>query len=197
MTVISSEMVKTLRDMSGAGVMKCKRALEETGGDLAAAETLLRTRGQADAASRAGRAAHEGQVGSYVHVGGKIGVLIEINCETDFVARSPEFARLLRDLAMQVAGYSPEYASVAAIPPKILRAKRAELRRDPALAGISRTARKAVVEGQLKTWLAATVLSEQPFRDGATTVGELVADLAAKTGENISVRRFVRFELGE
>jgi elongation factor Ts len=197
MATITAETVKTLRELSGAGVMECKRALEETGGDIEKAAALLRERGQAAAAKRAGREANEGLVGSYIHTGGKIGVLIEVNCETDFVARTDEFQKLVRDLAMQVAGLRPMYPTIDSIPAADLEAKKAELLASDTLAGKPEAIRGQIVEGQLKKWFEEVVLVEQPFRDQDRTVGQLITESIAKTGENIRVRRFVRFELGE
>jgi elongation factor Ts len=197
MATITAETVKTLRDQSGAGVMECKRALEETGGDIEKAALILKERGQAAAAKRAGREANEGQIASYIHTGGKIGVLIEVNCETDFVARTDEFQRLVRDLAIQVAGLRPIWTSVEAIPAADLEAKRAELMAADTVLAKPEAVRAQIVEGQLKKWFGEVVLLEQPFRDQDRTVGQLVVEAIAKTGENIKVRRFVRFELGE
>ncbi|MGA2514064.1 MAG: translation elongation factor Ts [Candidatus Limnocylindrales bacterium] len=197
MATITAETVKILREQSGAGVMECKRALEETGGDIEKAAALLRERGHAAAAKRAGREANEGQIGSYIHMGGKIGVLVEVNCETDFVARTDEFQRLVRDLAIQVAGLRPLYPTVDSIPAADLEAKRAELLADETTLKKPEAIRAQIVEGQLKKWFAEVVLVEQPFRDQDRTVGDLVNEAIARTGENIKVRRFVRFELGE
>jgi len=197
MATITAETVKTLREQTGAGVMECKRALEETGGDLEKAAGILKERGQAAAAKRAGREAKEGQIASYIHTGGKIGVLIEVNCETDFVARTDEFQRLVRDLAIQVAGLRPVYTTVEAIPAAELEAKRAELLASDTVAAKPEGVRAQIVEGQLKKWFSEVVLVEQPFRDQDRTVGQLIVEAIAKTGENIKVRRFVRFELGE
>ena len=197
MATITAETVKALREKSGAGVMECKRALEETGGDLDKAVALLKERGQAAAAKRAGRDARDGQVASYIHTGGRIGVLIEVNCETDFVARTDEFQRLVRDLAIQVAGLRPTYVSIESIPAADLDAKRAELLAADMLAGKPEAIRGQIVEGQLKKWFSEVVLLEQPFRDQDRTVGQLVVEAISKTGENMRVRRFVRFELGE
>lgn len=194
--MITAETVKALREQSGAGVMECKRALEETGGDVDKAAGLLRERGQAAAAKRAEREANEGLIASYIHHG-RIGVLIEVNCETDFVARTDEFQKLVRDLAVQVAGLRPIYTTVDAIPPADLEAKRAALLADDATRKKPEAIQAQIVEGQLKKWFAEVVLLEQPFRDQDRTVGDLVAESIAKTGENIKVRRFVRFELGE
>ena len=197
MATISAETVKELRERSGAGIMECKRALEETGGDIEKAAVILKERGQAAAAKRAGREANEGLVGSYIHTGGKIGVLIEVNCETDFVARTDEFQKLVRELAMQVAGLRPQYVSVDSIPAEVLEAKRAELMAAPTAQAKPEAVRGQIVDGQLKKWYSEVVLVEQPFRDQDRTVGALVTEAIAKTGENIRVRRFVRYELGE
>jgi elongation factor Ts len=197
MAKITAEAVKALRELSGAGVMECKRALEETDGDFEKAAAILKERGQAAAAKRADRAANEGLVSSYIHMGGKIGVLIEVNCETDFVAKTDEFQKLVRNLAVQVAGLRPLYTTIDAIPAEELEAKRAALLSDEATMKKPEAIRAQIVEGQLKKWFAEVVLMEQPFRDQDRTVGELVTETIAKTGENIKVRRFVRFELGE
>jgi len=194
---IKPEQVKELRERTGAGFMDCKRALEETGGDLDAAVELLRERGQAAAAKKAGRDAREGVVSSYIHAGGRLGVLIEVNCETDFVARTDDFQKLVRDLAMQVAGLAPEYATVESIPPAVLDAKRAELLADEALGTKPAEIKQRIVEGQLRKWQQQVVLYEQPFRDTDQTVGQLITDSVARIGENIRVRRFLRYALGE
>jgi elongation factor Ts len=177
--------------------MDCKRALEETGGDVEAAVALLRERGLAAAAKKAGREAREGLVGSYIHTGGRVGVLIEVNCETDFVARTDEFQRLVRDLAIQVAGLAPRYVDIEDIPTADLDAKKAELLADEAVQKKPEAIRAQIVEGQLKKWYAEVVLLEQPFRDEDRTVRELVTDKIATIGENIRVRRFARYALGE
>jgi elongation factor Ts len=197
MAKITAETVKALRELSGAGVMECKRALEESDGDIEKAVAILRERGQAAAAKRAGREANQGQVASYIHLGGKIGVLIEVNCETDFVARTPEFQRLVRDLAIQVAGLRPLYTTIESIPTEALEAKRAELLADEATLGKPEAIRSQIIEGQLKKWFGEVVLVEQTFRDEDRTVGALITEAIAKTGEHMRVRRFVRFELGE
>lgn len=197
MATITAETVKTLREQSGAGVMECKRALEETGGDIEKAAAILKERGQAAAEKRAGRDAKDGLVSSYIHTGGKIGVLIEVNCETDFVARTDEFQRLVRDLAIQVAGLRPTWTTIEAIPASELEARRAELIASDTVQGKPESVRAQIVDGQLKKWFSEVVLVEQPFRDQDRTVGQLIVEAIAKTGENIKVRRFVRFELGE
>ena len=197
MAKITAEMVRALREQSGAGIMECKRALEETDGEIEKAAALLKERGQAAAAKRADRDAHDGLVASYIHTGGRIGVLIEVNCETDFVARTDEFQRLVRELAMQVAGLRPLYPTIESIPADVLEAKKAELAASDVAAGKPEAVRAQIVDGQLKKWFGEIVLVEQPFRDQDITVGQLVTAAIAKTGENIKVRRFVRFELGE
>jgi elongation factor Ts len=197
MAEISAGLVKELRERTGAGFMDCKRALEETGGDLDKAIALLRERGVAAAAKKAGREAREGVVGSYIHTGGKVGVLIEVNCETDFVARTEEFQKLVRDLAMQVAGLSPLYVDVDAIPEADLAAKKAELAADDSVTKKPENIREQIVEGQLKKWFSAVCLYDQPYRDEERTVRELVNERIATIGENIRVRRFTRYSLGE
>jgi len=197
MATITAEAVKALREQSGAGVMECKRVLVETDGDIEKAVVLLRERGQAAAAKRADRMANDGLISSYIHPGSRIGVLIEVNCETDFVARTDEFQKLVRSLAVQVAGLRPLYTTVDAIPADVLEAKKAELLAGDAIAGKPEAVKAQIVEGQLKKWFSEVVLTEQPFRDEDRTVGALITEAIAKTGENIRVRRFVRFELGE
>lgn len=196
-TPISAEAVKELRERTGAGFMDCKRALEETNGDIEKAVVLLRERGQAAAAKKAGREAREGQIGSYIHAGGRLGVLIEVNCETDFVARTDDFQKLVRDLAMQVAGLAPEYVTVESIPADVIEARRSELLADESVQRKPENIRGQIVEGQLRKWYQSVVLYEQPFRDTDQTVGQLVTDAISRIGENIRVRRFTRFQLGE
>lgn len=196
-TEITAALVKDLRDRTGAGFMDCKRALEETGGDIEAAIAFLREKGVAKAASKAGREAREGQVASYIHAGGRLGVLIEVNTETDFVARNDDFQRLVRDLAMQVAGLAPKYVTIDSIPAEDLETKKAELLADEATQQKPEEIRGKIVEGQLSKWYKDVVLYEQTFRDTEQNVGELITDAIARIGENIRVRRFVRYELGE
>jgi len=197
MADISAQAVKELRELTGAGFMDCKRALEETGGDIDRAVALLKERGQAAAAKKEGREAREGLIGSYIHTGGRIGVLIEVNCETDFVARNEQFQKLVRDLAVQVAGLEPEYVDAEHIPADVLAAKQAELLADPATQKKPEAIRPQIVDGQLKKWFKEVVLLEQPFRDTEQTVRELVTDGIASLKENIQVRRFARYALGE
>ncbi|HXX61037.1 MAG TPA: translation elongation factor Ts [Candidatus Sulfotelmatobacter sp.] len=196
-TPISADVVKQLRELTGAGFMDCKHALEETGGDLERATVLLREKGLSAAASKSGREAREGLVASYIHTGGRIGVLIEVNCETDFVARTEEFQKLVRSLAIQVAGLAPEFVTVESIPADVLAAKRQELLADALVQAKPEAIRSQIVDGQLRKWQQQVVLYEQPFRDTDQTVGELVTAAVARIGEHIRVRRFTRYELGE
>jgi elongation factor Ts len=194
---ITAEAVKDLRERTGAGMMDCKRALEETDGDVEKAVALLRDRGMAAAAKKAGRDAREGLVSSYIHTGGRVGVLIEVNCETDFVARTDEFQKLVRDLAIQVAGLAPLYVDIDRIPEAELAAKKAALAADASVQSKPENIRDKIVEGQLNKWFKEVVLLEQPFRDEDRTVRDLVTEKVATIGENIRVRRFTRYALGE
>ena len=194
---ISAEAVRDLRERTGAGMMDCKRALEECGGDVEKAVLALREAGLAAAAKKAGRDAREGLVSSYIHTGGRVGVLLEINCETDFVARNEHFQKLVKDIAMQIAGLHPLYVSQEQIPAAALEAKRAALLEDEALAKKPEAIRAQIVEGQLRKWFEEVCLLDQPFRDGDETVGQLITNAIATIGENIRVRRFVRYALGE
>ena len=197
MATITADAVKELRERTGAGMMDCKNALVEADGDVEAAVVLLRERGLAAAAKKAGRDAREGIVSSYIHTGGRVGVLIEVNCETDFVARTEEFQKLVRDLAMQVAGLAPLYVDVERIPAEALEAKKAELAESDTAQGKPAEIRAKIVEGQLKKWYQEVCLYEQPFRDEDRPVKDLITDAISKIGENIRVRRFTRYALGE
>ncbi len=197
MAVISAEKVKELRERTGAGFMDCKNALVEADGDLDTAIALLREKGLAAAARKSSRDAREGLVSSYIHTGGRVGVLIEVNCETDFVARTDEFQRLVRDLAIQVAGMTPLYVDADGIPADALEAKKAELLADPAIQKKPEGIRPQIVDGQLKKWFAQVCLYDQPFRDEERSVRDLVTERIATIGENIRVRRFTRYALGE
>jgi elongation factor Ts len=194
---ITADAVKQLRDLTGAGFMDCKRVLEETDGDVDKAVELLRERGVASAARKTGREAREGLVGSYIHMGGRVGALIEVNCETDFVARTEQFQKLVRDLAVQVVALDAQYPTIESIPEDVLATKRAELLADETVQRKPENVRNQIVEGQLGKWYQQVVLTEQPFRDTEMTVGDLVTQAIATIGENIRVRRFVRFALGE
>jgi len=197
MATITADAVKELRERTGAGMMDCKNALVEADGDVEKAVSLLRERGLAAAAKKAGREAREGVVSSYIHAGGKLGALIEVNCETDFVARTDEFQKLVRDLAMQVVALAPLYVDIERIPEDALAAKKAELAESDAVKGKPAEIQERIVEGQLKKWYQEVCLYEQPFRDEDRAVKDLVTEAISRIGENIRVRRFTRYALGE
>jgi elongation factor Ts len=197
MATITADAVKELRERTGAGMMDCKNALVEADGDVEKAVGLLRERGLAAAAKKAGREAREGTIASYIHTGGKIGALIEVNCETDFVARTDEFQKLVRDLAMQVVALAPIYVDVDRIPEDALARKKAELAQSDAVRGKPAEIQERIVEGQLKKWYQEVCLYEQPFRDEDRAVKDLVTEAVSRIGENIRVRRFTRYALGE
>jgi elongation factor Ts len=194
---ITADMVRELRDLTGAGMMDCKRALTEADGDISVATTILRERGMAAAGKKSGREVREGLIGQYIHTGGRVGVLIEVNCETDFVARTEQFQDLVRQLAVQVAGLSPRWVDVESIPAADLAAKKAELASDPSVASKPAEIQTKIVDGQLQKWFKDVVLLEQPFRDTDRSVRDLVTEAIATIGENIRVRRFTRYALGE
>lgn len=197
MTTITADAVKELRERTGAGFMDCKNALVEADGDIDKAIALLRERGLAAAAKRSDRDAREGLISSYIHTGGRVGVLIEVNCETDFVARTDQFQKLVRDLAVQVAGMDPRYVDSDRIPEADLEAKRAELAESETVKSKPEDIRPKIIEGQLKKWYAEVSLYDQPFRDEDRTVRDLITEAIATIGENIRVRRFTRYALGE
>jgi elongation factor Ts len=194
---ITASMVKELRESTGAGMMDCKKALAECEGDMTAAVDVLRTKGLADLAKKAGRATNEGLISAFVEPTGKIAALVEVNCETDFVARTDQFQKLVRDLAMQVAGLAPLYVDIDRIPEAELEARKAALLADETVQKKPEHIRPQIVEGQLRKWYAEVCLLEQPFRDTDQTVRDLVIAAVATIGENIRVRRFTRFALGE
>ncbi len=197
---VSAEQVKKLREMTGAPMMECKKALEEAGGDLEKAFTILRKRGIASAAKKASRMATEGLVGSYIHAGGKIGVLVEVNCETDFVARNQEFQQLVHDLAMQICATDPRYIRKEDVSAEVLEREREIVRDQARSSGKPQSAVERMMEGKIGKFFEDTCLYEQHFiKDptGSVTVGELIASKIAKFGENIAVRRFSRFKVGE
>lgn len=195
---ITAKQVKELRDRTGAGMMECKKALQEANGDVEAATKILRERGLAAAAKKAGRATREGLVGQYIHAGGKLGVLVEVNCETDFVARTEEFQELVRDLAMQIAASKPLHVRREDVPEEELE-KEKEIFRNQALAdGKPEKIVDKIVEGRLNKYYAEVCLYEQPFiKDSDQAVEDLIKSKIATIKENISVRRFARFEVGE
>jgi elongation factor Ts len=195
---ITAEMVKDLRERTGAGMLDCKKALEETGGEIDRAIEVLRTRGLAAAAKKAGRIAAEGAVGSYIHAGGKIGVLVEVNCETDFVARTDEFQELVRDVAMHIAAADPRFVAREEVTDEDLATERRIYREQALEQGKPEAVVDRIVEGKVGKFYAEAVLLEQPFvKDPDKTIQQLLAEKIAKIGENIRVRRFSRFRLGE
>jgi elongation factor Ts len=195
---ITAKDVKELRDRTGAGMMECKAALAETNGDQEKAIDLLRAKGAAKAAKRSSREASEGSVGSYIHMGGRIGVLVEVNCETDFVARNEEFQKLVRDIAMHIAAASPAAVRREDIPADEVERERAVYREQMRESGKPEKIWDKIVDGKLEKFYQESALLEQPFvKDPDITVGQLVTQAGAKTGENIVVRRFTRFALGE
>ena len=195
---ISAAMVKELREKTGAGMLDCKQALEEANGDMTKATEILRQKGLAAAAKKAGRAATEGVVESYIHAGGKIGVLVEVNCETDFVAKTEQFREFVKDIAMQVAASNPRYLRREDVPQETLDKERENLRNQALGEGKPAHVVDKIVEGRLSKFFEETCLLEQPFiKDPDKTVGTLLQEKVAVIGENISIRRFVRFELGE
>ncbi len=198
MTNIPAELVKKLRDRTGAGMMECKAALQEANGDLEEATTILRKRGLAQAAKKSGRATREGLIGSYIHMGGKIGVLVELNCESDFVARTEDFQNLLREIALQVAAASPEYAQREDIPAEVLDRERAIYRAQMEGSGKPPQVIEKIIEGKLGSFYEQVVLVDQPsIRDPKTTVGQMIQAAISKLGENVGVARFVRFKVGD
>lgn len=202
MAEVTAGAVKQLREKTGAGMMECKSALVEAEGNEERAIEVLRKRGLASAKKREGRIAAEGIVGSYIHMGGKVGVLVEVNCETDFVARGEEFQQLVKDIAMHIAAAEPRYVSQTEIPPDALDKEReialAQARNDPKNANKPDQVIEKIVEGRLHKFYEETVLLSQPFvKDPAKTVGEIVTEKVAKTGEKITIRRFTRYKMGE
>lgn len=195
---ITTAMVKELREATGAGVLDCKNALQETDGDFDRAVEYLRQKGLAAAAKRADRAANEGTIGSYVHAGSRVAALVEVNCETDFVAMTDDFLTLAHDLAMQVVAARPKYLFPEDIPAEVLEAEKGIYRAQMADSGKPDHVIDKIVEGKLQKYYQEVCLMEQPFiKDEGLTVQDVVTQLTAKLGENIVVRRFVRFELGE
>ena len=198
MAEITAQIVKQLREKTGAGMMECKSALVEANGDLAQAEIVLRKRGLASAQKKAGRATSEGLVGAYIHPGGKLGVLLEVNCESDFVARTDDFQQLVRDISMQIAATDPRFLSKEDVDQAALDQER-DIQRARALAeGKPEKIVDKMVEGRLSKFYEEVCLLEQPFvKDNTMTIGQLIASKIAKLGENITVNRFVRFKVGE
>ena len=195
---IPAELVKKLRDSTGAGMMECKAALTEANGNLEEATTILRKRGLAQAAKKLGRATSEGLIGSYIHMGGKIGVLVELNCESDFVARTDDFQALLKELALQVAAANPQYVRREDVPADVLDRERAIYRAQMENSGRPPQVIEKIVEGKLASFYEQFCLVDQPsIRDPKTAVGQMLQAAIAKLGENIGIARFVRFKVGE
>ncbi|HVB98299.1 MAG TPA: translation elongation factor Ts [Candidatus Dormibacteraeota bacterium] len=197
-TAISAQQVKELRDRTGAGFMACRSALTEANGDFEQAVQVLRKRGQAIAQKKAGREATEGSMGSYVHAGGKIGVLVEVNCETDFVARTDEFQQLCHDVAMHIAALDPRFVRREDVTEKILEREREVYREQARTSGRPEKFLDQIVSGKMDKFYEENCLYEQRFiKDEAVTVRELIEQAVARLGEKVSVRRFVRFKVGE
>src|SRR5262245_13307879 len=198
MPEITATLVKQLRDKTGAGMMECKAALTEANGDMEEATTLLRKRGLASAAKRAGRATAQGTIGSYIHMGGKIGVLVEVNCESDFVARTDDFNNLVREIAMHIAAADPKWVRREDVPPEAIEKEKAIYRAQMENTGKPAHVLDKIVEGKLGNFYSQFVLLDQPsIRDTNVTIGQLITQATAKTGENIQLKRFVRFRVGE
>jgi elongation factor Ts len=193
---ISAALVKKLRDLTGAGMMECKAALSEANGDIEAATTILRKRGLASATKKAGRSTNEGLIGSYIHMGGKIGVLVEVNCESDFVARTEDFQNLSKEIAMHIAAASPQYVRREDVPGDVLERERSIYReqvKDKPAQVVDK-----IVDGKLNSFYEQVCLLDQPsIRDPKQTIGQLIQAAIAKLGENISINRFVRLKVGE
>lgn len=195
---ITAGLVKELRDRTGIGMMECKKALTEAGGDIEKAITVLRKKGFARAQDKKSREVKDGLIGSYIHLNGKIGVLVEVNCESDFVARNEEFIELVKNISLHIAATSPSYVSSEEIPPEILDEEREIIRGQFKDSNKPPEIVDKIVEGKLKKFFEEVCLVDQPFvKDDKTTIGKLVASYIAKFGENIRINRFARFEIGK
>lgn len=195
---ITASLVKELREKTGAGMMDCKKALNETDGNLDKAIEMLRQKGLAAVAKRAGRIAAEGSIGSYIHLGGKIGVLVEVNCETDFVAKTDDFKDLVRDIAMQIAASNPTYVRREEVPANLVEDEKRVLMGSEDIASKPENVRGKIVEGRINKFFEQICLLEQPYvKEPSLTVGEMITNKVAKIGEKIDVRRFTRYVLGE
>lgn len=202
MAEITASAVKSLREKTGAGMIDCKNALVEANGDETQAIELLRKKGMADRDKKAGRVTAEGAVGSYIHMGGKVGVLVEINCESDFVSRGEEFQQLVKDVAMHIAAADPKYATRSEVPAADIEKEREilmdQLKNDPKNANKPEDVLNKIIEGRLNKFYEESVLVDQPFvKDPSKTIGELVGEKVVSIKENISIRRFARFKMGE
>ena len=195
---ITAQMVRELRERTGAGMMDCKAALSEAAGNIESAIDVLRTRGVAKAAQKVGRATSEGVVGTYIHAGGKVGVLVEINCETDFVARTDDFQSLVRDVALHIAAADPRFVRREEVTPELLEREKAIYREQALASGKPANVVDRIVDGKVEKFYGESVLLEQPFvKDPEKTISQLVAERVAKVGENIQIRRFARFKVGD
>ncbi|MBW8895909.1 MAG: translation elongation factor Ts [Acidobacteria bacterium] len=195
---ISAGLVKQLRDKTGVGMMECKAALVESKGDLTEAETILRKRGLASAAKKTGRSTGEGVIGSYIHMGGKIGVLVEVNCESDFVARTDDFQNLVKEIGMHIAAASPTYARREDVPADVIERERSIYRAQMENSGKPANVIEKIIDGKLNSFYEGAVLVDQPsIRDPKVTIGALIQQVIAKLGENIAVPRFARFKVGD
>jgi elongation factor Ts len=198
MAEITAALVKQLRDATGVGMMECKAALQEANGDLEAATTILRKRGLAQAAKKSGRSTSEGLIGQYLHLGGKIGVMVEVNCESDFVARTDDFQNLMKEVAMHIAAASPLYARREDVPAEVIENEKAIYRAQLEGQGKPANVIDKILEGKVNSYYEQFVLLDQPsIRDPKVTIGQLVTAAIAKMGENISIPRFARFKVGE
>jgi elongation factor Ts len=197
-TTITADLVKQLRDKTGAGMMECKAALTEANGNMEEAMTLLRKRGLAQAAKRAGRTTAQGVIGSYIHMGGRIGVLVEVNCESDFVARTDDFNGLVKEVAMHIAAADPKWVRREDVPADAIEKEKAIYRAQMEKENKPAHVMEKIIEGKLGAFYSQFVLLDQPsIRDNAVSVSQLVAQASAKTGENIQISRFARFRVGE
>jgi elongation factor Ts len=197
-TAITADQVKQLREKTGAGMMECKAALAEANGNMEEAITILRKRGLAQAAKRAGRATAQGLITSYIHLGGKIGVLVEVNCETDFVARTDDFQNLAKEVAMHIAAADPKWVRREEVPADAIEKEKAIYRAQMENTGKPAHVLDKIIEGKLGNFYSQFVLVDQPsIRDSNVTIGQLITQATAKTGENIQIKRFVRFRVGE
>ena len=195
---ISAKLVKQLRDATGVGMMECKAALQEANGDIEQATLILRKRGLAQAAKKAGRATSQGLIGSYIHMGGTIGVLVELNCESDFVAKTDDFQTLLREISLQVAAANPQYVSREQVPAEVIEREKSVYRGQMENSGKPAQVIEKIIEGKLGAFYEQVCLVDQPsIREQKQTVGAMIQAAIARLGENISVARFVRFKVGE
>lgn len=198
MAEITAQLVKQLRDATGAGMMECKAALVEANGDLEAATTVLRKRGLAQAAKKSGRSTSEGVIGSYLHMGGRIGVLVEVNCESDFVARTEDFQNLVKEIGMHIAAAAPLYARREDVPAEVIEKEKSIYRAQMENSGKPANVIDKILDGKINSYYEQFVLIDQPsIRDPKVTIGQVITAAIAKLGENVSVPRFARFKVGE